>query len=135
MDNFRHFEVGPDPFGRSWQIEFLWQQNAITIRHSDTVDVKFRLFQGGAQQEKVVAIPHPDLLAVSARLGRPLTDAWVMKLAALHLKNMIETDTDMEKTIVTISQNTWSAIMPCSRNGSQSSQCSASVAVRQKVRK
>jgi hypothetical protein len=104
MDNFRHFEVGPDPFGRSWQIEFLWQQNAITIRHSDTVDVKFRVSQDGEHQEKVVAIPHPDLLALSRRLGRPLTDAWVTKLAAIHIRSMIETDTDMEKTIVTISQ-------------------------------
>ena len=32
-----------------------------------------------------------------------MTDAWVMKLAALHLKEMIETDEDMEKTLVTAS--------------------------------
>lgn len=46
---------------------------------------------------------HPDLLALSAKTKRPLTDSWCMKLAALHLKQMIETDMDMEKTLVTAS--------------------------------
>ena len=101
MDNFRRFEVGPDPFGRNWIVEFRWLQTAISIRHADTVDVKFRLISGEEVQEKVIALPHPDLLALCAKLGRPLTDPWCMKLAALHLRLMIETDQDMEKTIVT----------------------------------
>jgi hypothetical protein len=49
----------------------------------------------------VIALPHPDLLALSAKLGHPLTDTWCMKLAALHLKHMLETGEDMEKTLVT----------------------------------
>ena len=44
---------------------------------------------------------HPALLALSAKLGHPLTDTWCMKLAALHLKHMLETGEDMEKTLVT----------------------------------
>ena len=32
---------------------------------------------------------------------QPITDGWVSRLAALHLKEMIETDRDMEKTLVT----------------------------------
>ena len=43
MQNFRQFEAGPDPFGRKFQVFFKWLQTAISIRHSDTVDVKFIL--------------------------------------------------------------------------------------------
>jgi hypothetical protein len=101
-ENYRRFDVGPDPFGRSWIVEFRWLQNGITIRHADTVDVKFQLISGEDVQEKVVALPHPDLLTLSKELNRPLTDAWCMKLAGLHLRHMIQTDQDMEKTLVTV---------------------------------
>jgi hypothetical protein len=100
MENFRRF-IAVDPYGRTWQVEFRWQQNAISIRHSDSVDVKFQLIQEDEVSEKVIALTHPDLLALSRKSGRALTDAWVMKLAALHIKEMIETDRDMEKTLVT----------------------------------
>jgi hypothetical protein len=102
MENYRRFDVGPDPFGRNWTVEFRWLQTAISIRHADTVDVKFQLISGEDVQEKVIALPHPDLLALSQKLGRPLTDPWCMKLAALHVRHMIETDQDMEKTLVTV---------------------------------
>lgn len=102
MENYRRFEA-VDPYGRSWQVEFRWQQNAISIRHSDAVDVKFQLIQGSEITEKVIALPHPVLLDLSRKSGRPLTDAWVMKMAALHIKDMVETDRDMEKTLVTAS--------------------------------
>jgi hypothetical protein len=102
MENFRRFDVGPDPFGRNWTVEFRWQQNAISIRHADGIDVKFQLFQGGDEQEKVIFLPHLPLLEVSRELGRPLTDAWVMKLAALHLRKMILTDEDMDKNLVRV---------------------------------
>lgn len=101
-ENFRRFEVGPDPFGRNWTVEFRWLQNAISIRHADTVDVKFQLLQGEDVCERVVALRHPDLLAVSGELKRLLTDPWCMKLAGLHIREMIETDRDMEKTLVTL---------------------------------
>ncbi|HUS06651.1 MAG TPA: hypothetical protein VMZ52_10160 [Bryobacteraceae bacterium] len=103
IENYRRFEVGPDPFGRIWQVEYKWQQTAISIRHCDAVDVKFYLMQGEHVQEKIISLRHPDLLALSAKVQRPLTDAWCMKLAALHVKHMIETDVDMEKTLVTAS--------------------------------
>jgi len=51
MQNFRQFEAGPDPFGRKFQVFFKWLQTAISIRHSDTVDVKFIL------QDKTAAAP------------------------------------------------------------------------------
>jgi len=101
IENFRKFETGPDPFGRMWQVEFRWLQTAIAIRHADTVDVKFAISNGDEWEEKVIALPHTDLLALSAQTGRALTDPWCMKLGALHLVRMIETSDDMDKVIVT----------------------------------
>ena len=102
IENYRNFQTGPDAFGATWQIEFRWQQNGISIRHSDTVDVKFFLSDGTQPEEKVIALPHPLLIAHSAKSGHPVTDALCMKLAALHLVKMIETGEDMEKTLVTM---------------------------------
>ena len=104
MLNFRHFSAGPDPFGRKWDVEYRWLQTAISIRHADTIDVKFMLTpEGEEKQEKVIALPHADLLALSSESGHPLTDAWCLKLAARHLIYMIETAEDLEKTLITLS--------------------------------
>ena len=102
IENYRNFQVGPDAFGATWQIEFRWQQNGISIRHSDTVDVKFFLACGTHAEEKVIALPHPLLLAQSEVSGHPITDALCLKLAALHLVKMIGTGEDMERTLVTL---------------------------------
>ncbi len=99
--NFRNFAAGPDAFGRTWHVEYLWHQNGIAIRHSDTVDVKFMLSCGDTRVDKVIALRHTDLLELSRQAGRPVTDAWSIRLAALHLKHMIETGEDVEKTLVT----------------------------------
>lgn len=103
-DNFRRFETGPDPFGRIWQVEFRWLQTAISIRHADTIDVKFVIWtEGEERQERVLALRHPDLLSLSRQTGHPLTDPWCMKIAASHLRSMIESGEDMEKVLVTLS--------------------------------
>jgi hypothetical protein len=101
IKDVRRFDV-TDPFGRTWNAIFLWHQTGISIRHADTVDVKFQIHSGDEHLEKVIALNHADLLAVSQKLGRALTDSWCMRLAALHLKKMIETWEDMEKTLVTL---------------------------------
>jgi hypothetical protein len=103
MENFRQFEVGPDPFGRTWKVYFKWLQTAISLRHSDTVDVKFVLRDNGMHSEKTIAMLHVDLLELSRKTGRPLTDAWCSRLAAAHLKHLIETAEDLEKDLVTVS--------------------------------
>ena len=103
-DNYRRFQAGPDPFGRRWEVEFRWLQTAISIRHADTVDVKFVVWtEGEPKQEKVLALPHADLLAQSRSTNHPLTDPWCLKLAAKHLKHMIESGEDLEKILVTLS--------------------------------
>ena len=102
-ENVRRFEAGPDPFGRTWDVEFRWLQNGISIRHADTVDVKYVLrTEGEEPQEKVIALPHADLLALAARTGHPLTDPWCMKLAANHVKHMVKTAEDLEKNLITV---------------------------------
>src|SRR5947209_3527967 len=103
MLNFREFEAGPDPFGRKFQVLLKWMQTAISLRHADTVDVKFILVdENGGRTEKTIAIPHPALLAVSNKTGRPLDDAWCSRIAALHLMHLISTGEDMEKDLVVI---------------------------------
>ena len=98
----RLFEAGPDPFGRMWKVQFRWLQTGISIRHADTVDVKFFVTPaGGDTEEKVIAMPHPILLELTHN-GKTLTDSYCMRLAAAHLKYMIETSEDMEKTLVTV---------------------------------
>src|SRR5690349_15230134 len=92
MFNFREFEAGPDPFGRKFQVLFKWLQTAISIRHADTVDVKFVLVdESGAETQKTIALPHADLLAVSAATKRAMDDPWCARIAALHLKYLVET--------------------------------------------
>lgn len=101
-DNPRKFTAGPDPFGREWSVELRWLQNAISIRHSDSVDVKFELAAAdGTRMEKVIALMHPHLVELSTRLNRPLSDPWCIRLAGEHLRRVIETWEDAEKTIVT----------------------------------
>ncbi len=100
---FREFDAGPDPFGRKYHVMFKWLQTAISLRHSDTVDVKFVVVdEDSARAEKVIALPHSDLLRVSRETGHPIEDAWCARLAELHLLHIIETGEDMEKDLVTV---------------------------------
>jgi hypothetical protein len=107
LDNFRRFQAGPDPFGRSWEVEFRWLQTGISIRHADTVDVKFIVWLQGPdgtkleQQEKIIAMPHPALLELSQQSGHALTDPWCTRLAARHLVYTYESGEDMERTLIT----------------------------------
>ena len=103
-DNFRRFQAGPDPFDRTWEVEFRWLQTGISIRHADTVDVKFVVWaEGEDKHEKIIALPHPLLLALAAKVDHALTDPWCLKLAARHLIYMIKSGEDLEKTLVTMS--------------------------------
>jgi hypothetical protein len=100
-ENFRHFSAGPDPSGRRWQVDLMWLQTAIAIRHSDSIDVKFLLWDGDIRLERVISLRHADLLELSRARGREVTDPWCASLAARHLTRMIETGEDLEKTLVT----------------------------------
>jgi hypothetical protein len=100
-DQSRLFQAGPDPFGRMWKVQFRWLQTGISIRHANTVDVKFFVTpDGGETEEKIVSIPHDALLSLIRERGRKLSDPYCLRIAAAHLKQMIETSEDMEKTLV-----------------------------------
>jgi hypothetical protein len=106
MLNFREFEAGPDPFGRKFRVLFKWLQTAISLRHADTVDVKFVLEDdGGRKTEKTIALPHADLMAVAREAGRKVDDSWCARIAQLHLIHLIETGEDIEKDLVTLSRS------------------------------
>lgn len=99
-EQLRNFQVS-DPFGRAWDVEFRWLQNAISIRHADTVDLKYYITEGEERREVVVALPHPQLLKICGERGRPLTDSWCLRLGAAHVRHMVSTWADMDKTLVT----------------------------------
>jgi hypothetical protein len=103
MLNFRDFQAGPDPFGRSYQVLLKWMQTAISIRHSDTVDVKFLLRSGEESTTKTIAMGHADLVTLSRETGHELSDPWCSRLAAHHLLHLVETGEDLEKDLVTVS--------------------------------
>ena len=105
-ETYRAFEAGPDPFGATWSVEFRWSQNAISIRHADTIDVKFEITSGDFHEEKIIALPHKDLLLASHETDQLMTDPWVHRIAAAHLRKMIESGDDIEKTLITLDYNT-----------------------------
>ena len=103
MLSFRQFEAGPDPFGRKFQVLFKWLQTAISIRHADTVDVKFILVdENGGRSEKTMALPHADLQRIAHESGRKMDDPWCARLAESHLLHLVSTGEDMEKDLVTV---------------------------------
>ena len=63
--------------------------------------MKFELVSDDARATKVIALLHPHLLALSRKAGRPISDSWCSRLAAAHLRQMIQSGEDMDKTLVT----------------------------------
>ncbi|HVW85149.1 MAG TPA: hypothetical protein VHB50_10735, partial [Bryobacteraceae bacterium] len=97
MENFREFEIGADPFGRVWRAYFKYLQTGISIRHADTVDVRYILDNGEERMQKTIVIPHAEIRAYAGRTGRKISDAWCSRLAMCKLKHVIETAEDLEK--------------------------------------
>lgn len=91
-----------DPFGTTWEVKFLWHQVGISIRHADTIDCKFHFSSSTEVIEKVVALPHLALKEFAQAEGRKITDAWVIQLSSAHIRYMIESGEDMDKTLVTV---------------------------------
>ncbi len=102
MENFRDFEIGPDPFGRTWHAQFKYLQTGISIRHSDSVDVRYILDNGEEKVQKTVVIQNADLRAYRTRTGRPITDPWCSRIAMCKLQHVIETAEDLEKDFLPV---------------------------------
>ena len=89
MLNFREFQAGPDPFGRKFQVFFKWLQTAISIRHADTVDVKFILRRdGGSREDHRAAARRPD--GRQPRNRAEMDDPWCARIAESHLVYLVE---------------------------------------------
>jgi len=101
MENFREFSLGPDPFGRTWEVWFKWLQTAISIRHSDSVDVKFILRSDDETMQRTISMPHLTLRELAVKMGIGMNDAWCARLAKQHLTHLVLSAEDMEKDIVT----------------------------------
>lgn len=102
MENFREFSLGPDPFGRVWQVLFKYLQTGISIRHSDSVDVCFILTSDDEKMVRTAVIPHGEVRAYAQRTGRKVSDAWCARIAICKLRQMIENWEDTEKTYLTV---------------------------------
>src|SRR5258708_5037601 len=103
MLGFCPFQARAEPFGRTFPVLFKRVPTAISIRHADTVDVKFILMdQDGGRTEKTIALPHADVQHISKETGRSMDDPWCARLAELHLLHLVATGEDMEKDVVTV---------------------------------
>ena len=103
VENFRDFQIGPDPFGQTWHAMFKYLQTGISIRHSDSVDVRFVLDNGAERMQKTVVLPHADIRSYAERTGRKIDDGWCSRVAALKLKRAIENAEDLEKDYLLVS--------------------------------
>jgi hypothetical protein len=99
MENFRDFQLGPDPFGHTWHALFKYLQTGISIRHSDSVDVCFVVENedGGEKAHRVVVLSHPEIREFGKRTGRVITDTWCSRMAACKLRQTIVNGEDMDK--------------------------------------
>lgn len=102
MENFRDFQLGPDPFGRTWHVQFKYLQTAISIRHSDSVDVCFILTSGEERLVRTVVIPHASLRAFAERTGTKISDAWCSRIAYCRLSYAVETAEDIDKDYLAV---------------------------------
>jgi hypothetical protein len=102
MQNFRDFEVCPDPFGQNWHAQFKYLQTAISIRHSDSVDVRYILESGSERMQKTVVIQNADIRAYAKRTGRAVSDPWCSRIAMCKLKQVIETAEDIDKDYIQV---------------------------------
>ena len=84
--NDRDFQAQSALTRQQYKCRFVYLQTAISLRHSDTVDVKFRVNGEGV----VVALPHTAWVEYQNRTGRPLTDERAACVAAGILKESLE---------------------------------------------
>ncbi len=90
--NYRVFDCVSQADGTAYRCHFLYLQTAISLRHSDTVDVRF-LVTG---KRITVALPHVAFVEYRRRTGEVLTDEMAASVAASYLKETLESGGDLE---------------------------------------
>lgn len=86
------FEVASRLTDQRYQCRFSHLWNAITTRHSDTVDTKF--FVNG--RSAVVGLAHPAFVAFRTRARRDLTDREASHIAAQALRERLEQEEERD---------------------------------------
>jgi hypothetical protein len=82
---------------------FKFLQTAISIRHSDSVDVRFILSSGDETMQRTVVIRNADLKAWAAKgTGRQVNDPLCSRVAMLKLRQAVETAEDLEKDYIVV---------------------------------
>ena len=76
--NYRDFQAQSALTRQDYHCQFVYLQTGISLRHSDTVDVKFRVNGEGV----VVALPHTAWDKYKNRAGHALTDDLASSVAA-----------------------------------------------------
>ena len=84
--NYQEFSVVSGLDGKQYDCRFYTLMTAISLRHSDTVDVTF-LVNG---KRLVISLPHAAFAEYRRRAGRPLSDEVAIQMAALLLKERLE---------------------------------------------
>jgi hypothetical protein len=80
------FDVSSKLTGEVHHVRFSHLWNAISTRHSDTVDTKFFVNGRGV----IVALAHPGLVRFAAAAGRNLTDREASFVAAEYLRSRLQ---------------------------------------------
>lgn len=90
--DYRDFQVRSRLNHQNYQCHFVYLQTAISLRHSDTVDVKFLANGKGV----VVALPHQAWVEYQKQTAAPLTDDLAARVAATLLQEALERGDDVE---------------------------------------
>ncbi len=94
--DYRHFECASRVDGTRYRCYFVFLQTAISLRHSDTVDVRF-LVNG---KRITVALPHVAFARHAQQKGRPITDEQAASIAAWYLTEALESGGGVEDLTV-----------------------------------
>ena len=94
---YEEFSVPSPASGKIQHCRFHTLMTGISLRHSDTVDVKFLVDGKGV----VIALPHVAFAEHHRRTGRALTDAMAIQMAGLFLKELLEKGERVQDQLLT----------------------------------
>ena len=97
--DYEEFEVLSPLDQKTYHGRFHSLVTGISLRHSDTVDVKF-LLDGSPI---VVALPHAAFAEYRRKMGLPLTYRNAIQIAGLWLKQLLERGERMDEPLLTLS--------------------------------
>jgi hypothetical protein len=98
--DFEEFQVRSPLDQKTYHCRFHTLTTGISLRHSDTVDVKFLL--NGVPI--VVALPHTAFAESRQARGRVLTDQDAIRMAGLALKQLLERGERLDMPLLTLSR-------------------------------